>query len=89
MRSIIRVATLIIGLGALWSTLSNIRNHQAYASASRLALFSAALFAFVNPTGLERLIKDRPLVALMIGIFFAIIVCGYFLVFFVMFPPPK
>ena len=80
---------VIIGLGALWSTFLNIRDHHAYASASRLALFSAALFAFANPTGLERLIRERPLVALTIGMLFVSMICGYYLVFFVVFPPPK
>jgi sorbitol-specific phosphotransferase system component IIBC len=80
---------VIVGVGALWSAFLNIRDHQAYASASRFALFGAALFAFVNPTGIERLITNRPLVAVTIGILLVVMICGYYLVFFVVFPPPK
>jgi hypothetical protein len=79
---------VVLGLGALWSAFLNARNHHSYAFSSRLALFSAALVTFVNPIGIERLIKERPLVAVAIGILLILVICGYYFVFFVLFPPP-
>jgi len=89
LKTIIRALMIAIGLIALWSAFINIRGHNTYAVASRLALFSAALYTFANPTGLERLIKNRPIIAIAIGTLFVIMICAYYFVFFVRFPPPK
>ena len=86
---IIKLAMVMIGIGAMWSALLNAHNHHAYAFASRLALFSAALTGFVNSAGLERLIRRRPLVAVIIGVIFVAMIGGYYILFTVVFPPPN
>ena len=63
--------------GYHWARLSMVkgyeyRDHDTYGAASILALFGGALFAFVNPTGLESLIKNRPIVALTLGMLFVL-----------------
>jgi hypothetical protein len=80
---------VIIACGALWSAVLNLREHHAYGFAGRMALFSAALVTFVNSTGLERLIRDRPIVALTIAAILVSLIAGYYIMFFVVFPPPK
>jgi hypothetical protein len=85
----IRTVLALIGLLALVSALVNLREHHSYAFASRLALFSAALLAFANPSPLEKLIREKPLVALGVGAFLLLLGLAYYLLFYVIFTPPR
>ena len=77
---------VVIGIAALSSMLFNLLEHHTYEIASRLALFSAALVGFLNPTPFEQLIKNRPFVALAIAAFFVVLIVGFYIFFYIMYP---